>query len=142
MSDAPVFATAKVHVSSPPDRVWRILVDAANWQSWYPDIRDVVASGALQVGDVFTFKTGPVTVEATVLTSDNESLLRFTGHSRGADAEYAFRLEPSDDGTAVSAEQSMRGVAVRAMRPMMQKIAETSLPAWLDALKVRTEGSE
>lgn len=142
MKDAPVHATATVGVATSPDRVWELLAEAATWPSWYPDIREVAASRPLELGDTFTFKTGPVAVEATVDASQPGELLSFTGRSRGATALYAFRLEAADGSTVVHAEQSMSGPAARTMRPMLQKIAETSLPAWLEALRVRAEGGQ
>jgi len=65
--------------------------------------------------------------------------LEFIGRSRGSTATYRFELSPSGDSTLVTARQAMTGLAARAMRPMMQKIAETSLPEWLEALKVICE---
>lgn len=140
MTDAPVHATAQVGVDAPPDEVWDVLVDASTWPSWYGDIRDVQATGPLTGGADFAFKTGPVAVSATVDLAEGPGRLRFTGRSRGATAVYEFRLEPAGEATVVHAEQSMSGPAAKAMRPMLQKIAETSLPAWLAALRTRVEG--
>lgn len=139
VTEAPVHATATVDVTAPPDKVWQVLVEAAAWSTWYPDIRNVDAHRPLQGGDAFTFKTGPVTIAAVVDLSEPSSQLRFTGSSRGATAVYDFRLHPTETGTTVSAEQTMAGPAVRAMRPMLQKIADTSLPEWLAALRNQAE---
>jgi uncharacterized protein YndB with AHSA1/START domain len=141
MSEPPVQATAQVEVLAPPADVWQVLVDAAGWSSWYPDIRSVAADGPLRTGDAFSFRTGPVAVEASVEESVDGELLRFSGRSRGSTAVYEFRLRAQEGGTAVSAEQTMSGPAARAMRPMLQKIAETSLPEWLSALRLRVEGA-
>lgn len=139
MNEAPVRACADVVVGGSPDRVWAVLADAQSWSSWYADIREVQAARPLQTGDSFSFKTGPVAVEASVDASTSSELLRFTGRSRGASACYEFRLLSVDAGTSVSAEQTMSGPAVRTMRPMLQRIAETSLPKWLAALQRRVE---
>jgi hypothetical protein len=137
----PVHATAAVTVAAPAQYVWRRLTDIGSWSEWYPELRNVVVTdGSGGMGTRFTFKTGPVSIEAVVDEWEEATLFGFTGTSRGADAVYRFSFIALDDSTTrVDGEQSMQGLAVRTMRPMLQKIADTSLVAWLQALRTRTE---
>ena len=139
LGPAPVSAAAAVSIAAPVDEVWAVIADPSGWNDWYPDIRNITVSGAMGPGAGFTFATGPAKVAATVDAWDAPTLLRFVGRSRGSVATYRFRLTANGAGTTVELAETMTGMAAKAMRPMMQKIADTSLPEWLGALKARCE---
>ena len=136
---APVNASASTTIAATPTQVWARLAEVGQWGSWYSDIRNVKVAGLVGSDAEFSFKTGPASVSATVSRWDPPRHLEFIGRSRGSTATYRFELSTSGDSTLVTARQAMTGLAARAMRPMMQKIAETSLPEWLEALKVICE---
>jgi hypothetical protein len=99
----------------------------------------VRAPARLETGTSFSFRTGPVSVKATVDEAEAPRSLRFTGRSRGSTATYTFTLTPlRPDQCEVHLSQEMDGLAAKTMRPMLQKIADTSLPVWLEALRSET----
>lgn len=140
-SGAPIHASASVVIDAAPQEIWEVLVDAARWSEWYPDLRSIRAPGRLEAGAAFSFRTGPVSVKAEVDRADVARSLRFTGRSRGSVATYEFTLRPGATPCEVTLTQEMDGLAAKTMRPMLQRIADTSLPAWLEALRIRVEGS-
>jgi len=135
LPSAPVRAAATIDMAAAPEQVWAVLTDLAAWESWYSEIRKVECPGPVQHGTRFTFRTGPTSVDAVFDEAHCPSRLAFTGTSRGSSATYAFELVATGDhATTVVLTETMSGVATRTMRPMLQKIADRSLPAWLDAL--------
>jgi uncharacterized protein YndB with AHSA1/START domain len=139
LGPAPVTAAVALEVAAPIEAVWTVLADPSTWNEWYPDIRNVKLSGPVGDGSEFTFSTGPAKVAATIDRWEAPGLLRFVGRSRGSVAIYRFRLTATTGGVIVELAQATSGIAAKAMRPMMQKIADTSLPEWLEALRVRCE---
>lgn len=139
LGPAPVVAAVALEVAAPIEAVWTVLADPSTWNGWYPDIRNVKLSGPVGDGSEFTFSTGPAKIAATVDQWEPPGLLRFVGRSRGSVAIYRFRLTATTGGVIVELAQATSGIAAKAMRPMMQKIADTSLPEWLEALRVRCE---
>jgi uncharacterized protein YndB with AHSA1/START domain len=138
-SGAPIHAHASITIGADPRQVWEVLVDAGRWSEWYPDLRSVRAPARLETGTSFSFRTGPVSVKATVDEAEAPRSLRFTGRSRGSTATYTFTLTPlRPDQCEVHLSQEMDGLAAKTMRPMLQKIADTSLPVWLEALRSET----
>lgn len=139
---AAVRAAATVELRHPVEAVWDVLVDVRSWTEWYPDIRRIEAPATLVQGTRFRFRTGPTTVDATVDVAESLSALAFTGTSRGSTATYRFELDSASDQTAtlIWLTQTADGLATRTMRPMLQRIADRSLPEWLDALAVRLSG--
>jgi len=140
LGPAPVVAAVAIEVAAPIGEVWAVLAAPSTWNNWYPDIRNVKLIGPIGPAAEFTFSTGPAKVSATIDAWEPPNLLRFVGRSRGSTAIYRFRLTATPGGVIVELAQATSGIAAKAMRPMMQKIADTSLPQWLEALRVRCEG--
>jgi hypothetical protein len=135
--DAPVIARTAAHVPVEVDRVWALLADIAGWEQVYPEISDVRLDGPPGSGSSFSFRTGPGRIEARVETFEAPEILAFSGKGMGATSRYVFRLYGDDAGTRITAEQSMSGMAVRGLRPMLQSIADTSLADWVAAIAAR-----
>lgn len=138
---APVQATAAAAASATPQAVWSVLADLPSWSTVYPELRELEADGPAAVGAGFHFKSGPMHIEATVTACETERLLAFEGKGKGASSQYVFALIPDGDVTRIEAAQSMAGLAVKTMRPMLQMIADTSLQDWTDAIARTAEGA-
>ncbi len=126
------FATRLIPAEA--EHVWDVIVDAAGWESWYSDIRDISMRGEMKSGAKLRFSTGPVKVSAEVSRMEHTEVLEFVGRSKGATSTYRFHLHARPEGTLVTLRQVSDGLAVRTMRPMLQRIADGSLPQWLAAL--------
>jgi uncharacterized protein YndB with AHSA1/START domain len=132
-----VVAGASRSFVASPGAVWEALLAIPEWPNWYRSIKDLeVASGEIEVGSRFSFRTGPATIKAEVESAEPGESFRFTGKSAGSITTYAFEIEGRGDGSQVLAAQSMGGLATRAMKPVLQGVAEKSVVTWLDALAV------
>lgn len=132
--DAPVTAQASATTPAPRSAVFALLADLEGWSAIYPELRDLEAAGPATLGRAFRFRSGPMLVEAEVTGFEPDRLVAFEGRARAASSTYVFRLEDDGEGTSIVAAQSMDGMAVRTMRPMLQKIADQSLEDWVAAL--------
>jgi hypothetical protein len=60
-SKAKFFVHNRIQVNAPPEIVWDLLIDAANWSSWYEGASNVELTNSesrlLEEGTVFTWKT-------------------------------------------------------------------------------------
>ncbi|MCP4434812.1 MAG: hypothetical protein GY812_04830 [Actinomycetia bacterium] len=115
-------------------QVWEVIADVGGWGSWYSDIRDVRMRDEVGHGAKMRFSTGPVKVSAEVSRFEHEEVLEFVGRSKGSTSTYRFHLHARPEGTLVTLRQVTDGIAARTMRPVLQRIADTSLPQWLEAL--------
>jgi len=121
-------------IPAPAEHVWEVIADATGWEAWYSDIRDISLRGEMKRGAKLRFSTGPVKVSAEVSRLEHTEVLEFVGRSKGATSTYRFHLHARPEGTLVTLRQVSDGIAVRTMRPMLQRIADGSLPQWLAAL--------
>jgi len=138
---AEVRAATSTRIGASANDVWTVLGDIASWSEWYPDLRNVQVLSGEGADSTFSFKSGPVTIDAKVDEWEAPYHFGFKGTSRGADSVYRFTITDREGSSEIAVTQVMTGLAVRTMRPMLQKIADTSLPAWLDALKQRVESA-
>lgn len=132
---APVRSEAAA--TTPADRatVFGLLADLAGWSDVYPELRDLEATGPATLGAAFRFRSGPMLIEAEVTGFEADRLVAFEGRAKAASSTYVFRLEDNGSGgTTIHGAQSMDGMAVRTMRPMLQKIADKSLQDWVTAI--------
>ena len=79
-----VYAANEITIAAPAERVWRWLIRAANWPSWYnnsANIRFLNAPGPdLALGTNFIWKTFGATVNSTVLVFDPPHELGWDGN--------------------------------------------------------------
>ena len=122
------------------ERVWDVISDVAAWSSVYAELRDVEVEGPVAVGTGFSFKSGPGRIDAEITRADPPEVFVFQGRGMGATSHYAFRLASAPDGTTeLAAAQSMSGRAIRPMKRMLQRIADTSLQDWLRGIAETAE---
>lgn len=132
-----VVAGASRSFEASPTVLWKTLLDVSEWSDWYRSIKDLEApDGQAEVGTRFSFRTGPATIKAEIEDAKPGESFRFTGRSAGSITTYAFQISADGSGSAVLAAQSMGGLATRAMKPVLQGVAEKSVVTWLDALAV------
>ena len=137
---APVQASATVDVDAAPDAVWAVVSDVAGWSSVYPELKDLAFKGPLKAGAKVSFKAGPAKIKGAIDEVREPSALSFRGKGMGATSTYVFSIAARNGGSSLTLSQSMGGAAVRPMKAMLQKIAESSAEDWARAIAARAEG--
>jgi len=136
--DAPVKAHVQTRIAARPGRVWALLVDAASWPSWYPDIESVEAPTPLAMGSRFTWKSGSTSIHSEVHLFEPEHRLSWTGTAFPARAVHVWMLEPTPGGgTLVTVDESMEGPLLTWLYPSAK--LEDADADWLAALKRAAE---
>ncbi len=138
-SDAPAVARGEIEVAAPPEVVWGVLTDIADWPSWNPDVKSASLEGALASGTQFRWKAGPGTITSTIQTVEPPRRIEWTGTTFGIKAIHVHQLEQKDGGTIVSSAESWDGLPVRLLRGSMAKSLQKAVDSGLQYLKVETE---
>jgi Uncharacterized conserved protein len=110
-TSAPAVARGEIEIAAPPEIVWRVLTDIANWPSWNPDIKSVSLEGPLAAGTRFRWKAGPGTITSTLQTVDPPRRIDWTGKTFGIKAVESTSSNPATAGR--SSELPSRGTASR-----------------------------
>ena len=137
--EAPVRGRREEQIAAPADVVWDVLTDIDAWPRWNAEVESATVAGVVAPGTEFRWKAGPGTIQSRIERADRPRLLAWTGRTFGLSAIHVWRLEPRDEGTHVTTEESMEGLPARVLRGMVQKNLDRSLDAWLRGLKTEAQ---
>jgi hypothetical protein len=104
-----------IEIAAPPEAVWAVLTDLANYPQWHPAYLSV--TGQLTVGSRLTIKTtspstgDPITLKVTVVTVEPDSELAWVSKVAGVTTiKRRFLLQAVDGGTALTQAGTYRGL--------------------------------
>jgi hypothetical protein len=97
--------------------------------------------GPLAAGSIFRWKSGGLTIASTIQVVEPNQQIGWTGKALGTRASHVWNLEPHNDGTMLTTEESMEGWLVAILKLFMPNFLERSLDTWLQSLKSKAEGS-
>jgi len=137
--NAPVLAVGDIDIVAPPDIVWAVITDFEHWPRWNPDVKAVELRGAVREGTEFRWKSGPGTITSTIRRVERPRVVAWSGKTMGISAVHVWRLQPKDDHTVLSTEESWDGLVVRMFRGRMQKTLEQAIHGVLQHLKAEAE---
>ncbi|HEX4257780.1 MAG TPA: SRPBCC domain-containing protein [Streptosporangiaceae bacterium] len=107
--------SSSINIAAPPEKVWAVLADLANYAQWHPAYQAV--TGELTVGSTLTIKTtspatgNPITLKVKVLTVQPGSELAWASRLLGVTTiRRRFLLRPSDGGTELTQAGTYRGM--------------------------------
>jgi Polyketide cyclase / dehydrase and lipid transport len=144
-SESPVHARNEIAIAAAPERVWRWLIRAAAWPSWYSNSRDVrFLSGTppdLALETEFRWKTFGATITSRVIVFEPPRELGWD--ARGIlRAYHGWEIVREDSGCRVITEECQNGLlpglAFWYLRPMLIRGHQN----WIESLKARAESRE
>ena len=137
-----VFVHNEGWIAAPPQVVWRNLIEAAQWPSWYSNAADVrIAGGKSRLGEgasfdwrVFGF---PITSRVDVFTPDRE--IGWNVDNPRFRVHRAWVLVPERGGTRVVTEEAQKGPDAIRFRLEQPNAMYDGHDWWLSALRARSE---
>lgn len=138
-SQAAVVQSQEIIINSNPDLVWEILTGVEDWPSWNEKVTKTSIKEELQVGSVFSWKSGGVNIHSKLHSYKDQQIMGWTGHTIGAKAVHNWHLIPTENGTKVIVEESMDGWLVELLKKSMNKKLEADMIFWLSRLKSECE---
>ena len=128
----------QIVIDAPPDAVWRWLIHAAAWPTWYPNAQAVhVQDGAseLSLNRQFTWRTFGITVRSTVREFVPNERIAWDGTAFLLDIYHAWLIEPRPGGCWVLTEENQNGLAARAQALLMPGRMFKGHALWLEQLR-------
>ena len=116
--------------------VWELLTDVPQWSSWNADLRNITA-GKVEVGSTFQCTLRHTHLACTFQAVVNHSLLTWTGKGKFVKVIFVWSLEPSDQQTIITVEQSVEGLVIPILTN--QSRLHDVLVDWLQKLKATAE---
>ena len=137
---ADLFAHNDLIVNASCDRVWRHIIDAGQWPSWYPNSKDVRILGGdpvLRDGTVFRWTTFGLSIESTVHEYVPNQRLGWYGYAPGAQPSFyhSWYLEPKGALCHVVMDEAGIGKDAAALRRSDETLMHRGHDLWLATLK-------
>ncbi len=143
---AAVFAHNEIIIPAPAATIWRILLRAEEWPSWYPNahsIHFVSHTGPdLRYRSRFRWNTFGLRITSKVLEFEPERMIAWNAHGIGVDAYHVWLLTPLEDGsTHVLTEETQNGWLASLARRFMPSRLEQQHQVWLEELSRQSQRS-
>jgi len=111
-----IYALNDIDVKAPPEVAWKLLVDAANWSSYFPpedQVKTPTGEPELALGTKYTrvtagFPMHLVVTECSPGRRPSSSTL-VDGDETGSSAFHGWVITPTDDGCHVLSEETQQG---------------------------------
>jgi Polyketide cyclase / dehydrase and lipid transport len=130
----------ELFIQAQPHAVWKTHTDINAWSRWQPGIALSKMDDSLHVGSVFQWKSGGLTITATIEVVESNQRIGWIGRAFGTQAKHIWIFQPHKDGTLVTTEESMDGWLVQVLKVVMPTFLDDSLDVWLQSLKQQAEG--
>ena len=138
-----MFAHNDIRINAPPEAVWRWLVDATRWPTFYPNSKDVRIEGEdeLRDGTVFRWSTFGLDIESRVVEFDPFVRLGWYGYAPGEAPAFFHRwlIKPDGAGSLVITEETGIGPGAMQMRQEDEERMHRGHGLWLATLKWMAE---
>lgn len=138
-AEAPVKSTGGIRIEAPVERVWELLINLPEWETWAPDVRDVHLDSKVAEDARFTWAIGRTRINSKFAIVEPGRELTWTGTALWTKAIDRHLLEPTDDGATLHyIEESLAGVLVPLFFSSVKLKAQHH--RWLMAFKTAAEG--
>ena len=139
--NAPLHAQKEIVILAPIERVWEVLTDIERWPEWQPDVATASLDDPLRAGTGFRWKAKGLAIASTIQEFDPPRRIGWTGRSTGMGAIHRWTLEPAQNGTRVTTQESLSGWLTRLLKISDPRFLEKSLAGSLQVLKAQVERS-
>jgi len=138
-NNAAVKCKKSITITASSKKVWEILTNINNWNSWQTDISKSKLNSELKPNSTFDWKSGGAKIHSTLHTVDPFKQLGWTGKTFGMFAIHNWIITEKDKKTEISVEESLEGFIAKLLKNTFNKNLENDMQNWLDLLKQESE---
>jgi hypothetical protein len=139
----PVFACNAIDIQAPVSAVFRILMAATEWPSFYPNAAEVSIEGGretlLRAGTRFVWRTFGVRQRSEVTLFETDRALGWRAESPGTHAYHRWFVAAGGGLTHVLTEECQFGFVASVDRYWMNRSLNASHQLWLEGLRQRIQ---
>ena len=140
------FVHNEIEISAPPEVVWKYLVEAENWESWYKGARNVslinTGEQRLNANSIFRWETMGLKFESKIMQFEENRLLAWESRKRSIQGYHAWLIIPTANGCKVVTDESQNGWLTFFEKLFQGKKLKKLHDIWLIGLKQKAEGAK
>ncbi|ADW68504.1 SRPBCC domain-containing protein [Granulicella tundricola] len=111
-----IYALNDIDVKAPPEMIWKLLVDAEHWSSYFPaenQVKILSGEAELELGTKWTRMTVGIPTRLIVTEYEPNTRLSWSttvdGDETGSSAYHGWVITPTDRGCHVLSEETQQG---------------------------------
>jgi uncharacterized protein YndB with AHSA1/START domain len=110
-----IYALNDIDVRAPPEVVWKLLIEAENWSTYFPPEDQVRISGGAALGPGTKFTRVTVGFPMSLTVTEFELFRRLAwattvdGDATGSSAYHGWVITPTNEGCHVLTEETQQG---------------------------------
>jgi hypothetical protein len=135
---APVHVRNELAMEASAEQVWRCLIRARDWPSWYSNSKNVNIEGgadSLSSGTIFRWRTFGVRLVSHVVEFVPNERIAWNARGLGVWAYHAWLLRGEGRGCSVVTEETQYGFLARTGNLLMPARMHRMHQVWLEALR-------
>lgn len=133
----------EIEINASPATVWKVLVDALKWESWYKGAKNVsfktTDHSVLEANSVFTWETMGLRFQSVVKEYEPNSLLAWESVKSSIQGYHVWLIIPTEKGCKVITDESQNGWLTFFEKTFQGKKLKKLHDVWLGELKKKAE---
>lgn len=138
------FVHNEINIAAPPSEVWRLLMDAEAWPTWYEGARNVAILNneqSLSNTSVFTWKTMGLNFTSTIKEFELDTRLSWESKKKSIQGYHAWLILPTPEGCRVITDESQNGWLTFFEKTFQGKKLKRQHDMWLSEIKKKAEAA-
>jgi uncharacterized protein YndB with AHSA1/START domain len=135
----------EIEIDASPEKVWNILVDALQWESWYAGAKGVSfrdpGDSVLNANSVFNWITMGLKFQSVVQAYEPFRLLAWESKKKSIQGYHVWLIIPTAQGCKVITDESQNGWLTFFEKTFQGKKLKKLHDIWLSELKKKAENS-
>ncbi len=138
-TNAPVFNTKTILINAKPEKIWTVLTNIDQWNTWLTTVSKSKLNGTLQPNTTFDWRTGGMKIHSTLHTVEPFAKFGWTGKVYGIYAIHNWSFKEVNGSTEVIVSESMEGFLAKLLNKSFNKTLEKDMIKSLELLKQTCE---
>jgi len=133
----------EIDINAKPETVWRILIDALQWENWYKGAKNIrfadTSQRFLQSNTVMNWQTMGLTFRSTIKAYEPYRLLAWESVKKSIQGYHVWLIIPTTNGCRVITDESQNGWLTFLEKTFQRNKLKRLHDIWLTELKLKAE---
>ncbi|EON76025.1 hypothetical protein ADIS_3503 [Lunatimonas lonarensis] len=133
----------EIEINAAPEVVWKLLIEASDWNKWYGNIQDIQFENPqqrdLSAGTKVFWKSMGQELNNTVMQFDPNKALAWQFDEANIQGYHAWLIIPTENGCKVITDESQTGRLARLQKVFLPNKLKKQHDEWLVKLKEHAE---
>ncbi|MBW0176915.1 SRPBCC domain-containing protein [Sediminibacterium sp.] len=133
----------QIEINAKPEIVWKILIDALQWESWYKGAKNIrfadTTQKQLESTTIMSWQTMGLKFRSTIKEYEPNRLLAWESVKKSIQGYHVWLIIPTENGCRVITDESQNGWLTFMEKTFQRNKLKKLHDVWLNELKQKAE---